>query len=97
MQITDYGIIFNLTKKINTMKNLVNRTVSEEKRQEIIETSTIISEEFNKSLFTAMRGGLKDLYAELGLIENKPAYSASDAMHQGFADSSRKFRKTGRY
>ena len=79
------------------MKNLVNRTISEDAREQIIEDSKMISEEFNKSLFSAMRGGLKDLYAELGLIESKPVYSGKDAMYQSFSDSQRNFKKTGRY
>ena len=79
------------------MKNLVNRTISAEEREYIIEESNNVAEVMNISLFKAMRGGLKNLYAELGLIESKPAYSATDAMYQDFADSSRKFKKTGRY
>jgi len=83
---------------------LRNRTLTEEQRQDVIDSARNMSEteesryngDYVEPTFANLRKALKDMYRH---IENgSPSYyTAKDAMYESFDRSQRKFKRTGRY
>jgi hypothetical protein len=76
------------------MKNLANRQLTENQRQEIIDLAGGESGEYT---FRSLKYRLIEMLEVVKENCNKPAYSSKDAMYQSFSDRQDNFKRTGKF
>lgn len=79
------------------MKTLINRTFTENEREEIIGMAESMVEDMGGSFFKYLRSALIEKMNEKGLRNDKKAYSTKDGMFQNYSDSQDKYKRTSRY
>lgn len=79
------------------MKNLLNRQLADNQRQEIVDMALSMLEDNGGSLITRLKEALVEMLNEAGLRNDPKAYTAKDAMYQSFSDMQSNFKRTGKY
>jgi hypothetical protein len=74
------------------MKNLANRKLTEDQRQEVYDIAGGEDGEYN---FHSLKYALNLMLKTLAETNGKPAYSSKDAMYQSFSDRQDNYKKTG--
>jgi hypothetical protein len=86
-----------LKQKLRKMKTLINRTFTENEREDIIGMAESFVEDNGGSFFKYLKAALIEKMNEKGLRNDKKAYTVKDAMYQSFSDSQDNYKRTGKY